>query len=82
MKRSWEQGRHPVDVGHLVMGIAFLGLVGIWAVVESDAVQGEDVRWLLPVPWVLAGVVGLLVTTLAPRRRAVRDDHEDQRQGS
>ncbi|NHC25205.1 hypothetical protein G6553_18730 [Nocardioides sp. IC4_145] len=81
MKRSWEQGRHPVDVGHLVMGIAFLGLVGIWAVVESDAVQGEDVRWLLPVPWVLAGVVGLLVTTLAPRRRAVRDDH-DHRQDS
>lgn len=76
MKRSWERGRHPVDVGHLVMGIAFIGLVAIWAVVESDAVQGEDVRWLLPVPWVLAGVVGLLVTTLVPRRRAVRDDHD------
>ena len=27
-------GRHPVNVGHLVMGLAFLGIVGIWALVQ------------------------------------------------
>ena len=39
-----ESGRHPVNVGHLVMGIAFLGLVGVWALIQSDAVGGSDVR--------------------------------------
>ena len=65
-----ESGRHPVNVGHLVMGIAFLGLVGIWAIVQSDLVYGADVRWLMPVPWVFAGAVGLLATTLAARRNS------------
>jgi hypothetical protein len=64
-----ESGRHPVNIGQLVMGIAFLGLVGIWALVQGDLVEGRDVRWLLPVPWVFAGVAGLLATTLTARRR-------------
>ena len=42
------------------MGIAFLGLVGVWALIQGDVVGGGDVRWLLPVPWVLAGLAGLL----------------------
>ena len=62
-------GRHPVNVGHLVMGIAFLGLVGVWALIQSDAVGGSDVRWLLPVPWVLAGLAGLLATGLSGSKR-------------
>lgn len=61
---GFRSGRHPVEIGYLVMGLALLGLVAIWAVVQSDTVQGEDVRWLLPLPWVLAGVAGLVVTTL------------------
>ncbi|WP_244929819.1 hypothetical protein [Nocardioides sp. W7] len=61
-------GRHPVNVGHLVMGIAFLGLVAVWAVVHSDAVADEHIRWLLPVPWVLAGGAGLLASVLAGHR--------------
>ncbi len=60
VKRS---GRHPINVGHFVMGIAFLGIVLIWILIEADAVTGDDIRWLLPVPWVLAGVAGLLATT-------------------
>lgn len=60
---------HPLNIGHLVMGMAFLGLVGIWALVQSDAVTGDGIRWLLPVPWVLAGVAGLLATTLSGRRQ-------------
>lgn len=62
-------GRHPVHVGHLVMGLAFLGLVAVWAVVQSDLVDAHDVRWLLPIPWVVAGAVGLLATTLSSRQR-------------
>lgn len=60
---------HPVHVGHLVMGLAFLGLVGIWAVVQYDVVSTEDVRWLLPLPWVFAGVAGLLAVVLSGRSR-------------
>ena len=66
-------GWHQVSIGHLVMGLAFLGIVGIWALVQSDTVTGDDIRWLLPIPWVVAGVVGLVATAITgPRRYAVR----------
>jgi hypothetical protein len=69
---TFEQGRHPVNIGHLVMGIAFLGLVGVWAIIQNDVVEGTDVRWLLPVPWVFAGIAGHLATTLpSPRKHGV-----------
>ena len=62
-------GRHPVNVGHLVMGIAFLGLVGVWALIQGDVVGGDDVRWLLPVPWVRAGLAGLLAIGVSGSKR-------------
>jgi hypothetical protein len=66
-------GRHPVNIGHLVMGLVFLGMVAIWALVQTDTVTGHDVRWLLPIPWVVAGAVGLAVTAVTGSRRyAVR----------
>lgn len=82
-----DAGRHPLNIGHFVMGLAFLGLVGVWALIQSDVVGGSDVRWLMPVPWVFAGVAGLLATTLAARRNAAArtgwvepgDDVEDPR---
>ena len=67
--RAW---RHPVNVGHLVMGIAFLAIVGAWALIQNDVVTGEQIRWLLPVPWVLGGLGGLLAIALAGRRRRTR----------
>ena len=62
-------GRHPVNIGHLVMGLALLGLVGMWALIEGDLVTGDDIRWLLPVPWVLAGVAGLTASAVTGARR-------------
>ena len=70
-RRSWAAGRHPVNVGHLVMAVALLGLVVIWALLESDVASASDLRWLLPVPWVAAGAVGLVAT--APRLRGSSD---------
>lgn len=64
-----ESGRHPVNVGHLVMGVAFLGLVGIWSLYQGDVVDTGNVRWLLPVPWVLAGLAGLLAIGLSSGKR-------------
>jgi hypothetical protein len=63
-----EGGRHPVNITHLVMGVAFAGFLVVWALVVGDVVDGEDDRWLWPIPWLLAGAVGL-AATLAPSRR-------------
>lgn len=66
-------GRHQVNIGHLVMGIALLGILGVWALIQTDTVTGDDIRWLMPIPWVFAGVVGLAVTAVTGSRRyAVR----------
>lgn len=65
-------GRHPVNVAHLVMGLAFVGLVAVWALVQSGAVDDDAIRWLLPVPWVLAGGAGLLASVLGARRHVER----------
>lgn len=62
-------GRHPVNVGHLVMGIAFLAMVGVWALIQGDVVGNDDVHWLLPIPWVLAGLGGLLAIGISGSRR-------------
>ncbi|HEX3932507.1 MAG TPA: hypothetical protein VHW64_17565 [Nocardioides sp.] len=66
-ERSWAAGVHQVNVLHLVFGVAFLGLVLNWALVESGAVGGHGLRWLLPIPWVAAGAAGLIAAT--PRLR-------------
>ena len=62
-------GRHPVNIGHLVMGLAFLGLVGIWSLIVNDVVDDDDIRWLLPLPWVLAGLGGLTALAVSGSRR-------------
>jgi len=69
--RSWAAGKHPVNVLHLVMGVAFLGLFVNWALIQSDLLEAHDLRWLLPIPWVAAGAAGLIAT--APRLRGTRD---------
>lgn len=63
-----QSGRHPVNVGHLVMGIAFLAMVGVWALIQADVVGDGDVRWLMPVPWVLAGLGGLVAIAMSGSR--------------
>ena len=70
----WRSGRHPVNTGHLVMGLAFVGLAVVWALVRSDAVGHDDVRWLLPVPWVVAGAAGLVAMVISGGRRAPDGD--------
>jgi hypothetical protein len=67
VRRGFAAGLHPVNVLHLVLGVAFLGMVVNWALIESGAVETSGLRWLLPIPWVAAGAAGLIAT--APRLR-------------
>lgn len=61
-------GFHRVNVGHLVMGTAFLGLTVVWLlVVALDAVDLQDAHWLLPLPWLVAGAAGLGAIALRGR---------------
>lgn len=64
-------GKHPVNILHLVMGVVFLGAVTIWALVENQVASTDDLRWLIPLPWVIAGAAGLMVIMMSGRR-----DHE------
>ena len=59
-----DSGWHPVNVAHLVMGTAFVGLVVVWALISSDTVELDNARWLLPFPWLVAGLVGVAATLL------------------
>ena len=63
-------GRHPLNVGHLVAGLVLLGLVAMWAVIQLGPATLDDVRWMLPLPWVLGGGIGLVAATVASRRQA------------
>jgi hypothetical protein len=62
-------GRHPLDVTQLVMGVAFLALAGVWALITADVIEAGDLPWVLPFPWILAGLGGLLAVTLRQRRQ-------------
>ena len=62
-------GRPPVNVGHLVMGVAFGFILAGWALYAGEIVDQDDLRWLAPVPWLAAGTAGLLAVVLGPWRR-------------
>jgi len=63
------EGRHVINIGHLVMGLVFLAYVAIWGLVQSDVVTDGDIRYLLPVPWVAGGAVGLTVAVTGGSQR-------------
>jgi hypothetical protein len=67
-----DTGFHQVNIGQLVMGVAFAGMVLVWALVQGDVVETGELRWLLPIPWLAAGAAGLAATVL-PGRRASAD---------
>jgi hypothetical protein len=55
-------GWHPVNITQLVMGVAFAGIVLVWALVQGDVVETDELRWLMPIPWLAAGAAGLAAT--------------------
>jgi hypothetical protein len=68
--REKPSGFHPVNVGHLVMGVAFAGMVLVWALVQGDVVETSELDWLMPIPWLAAGAAGLAATVWGSRWRS------------
>lgn len=64
-----DSGLHPVNITQLVLGVAFAGMVLVWALVQGDVVETSELRWLMPIPWIAAGAAGL-AATVWPGRRA------------
>ena len=63
-------GLHPVNIGQLVMGVAFAGMVLVWALVQGDVVETSELDWLMPIPWLAAGAAGLAATVWGSRWRS------------
>lgn len=74
--KEMPSGWHPVDVGHLVMGLVFATMVVLWGLATQGLVTSDDLRWIMPLPWVLGGGAGLVALALGARRG--RDRGTDQ----
>jgi len=57
-------GRHPLNVGSLVLGLVFCGIAFIWLLHAVGALRAPDLQWLLPCLLVGVGVLGILVSVL------------------
>ncbi len=61
--------RH-LKIPHLVFGLLFLGVAGIWALGASDVISGEGLTILAPIVLVAAGVIGLAASLASGRNRS------------
>jgi hypothetical protein len=68
---------HPLNVSYLVVGLVFLGIAGSWGLNEIGVIDLTEMRWLLPLTLVAAGVVGLVAVAANGLRRRNRQDQYD-----
>jgi hypothetical protein len=61
--------RHETDVTSLVFGVIFAGVAAVWALVETDVVNLDNLTVLGPAVLVLAGLVGLVASLRGSRPR-------------
>lgn len=61
--------RRQLSVGHLVAGLVFLGIAGLWLAQEAGAVDTADMDLLVPVLLIVVGAAGLLAGLLRAARR-------------
>jgi hypothetical protein len=61
-----------VKIPHLVFGLLFLGIAGIWALVVTDVITDDRLPILAPAVLIVAGVIGLAVSLASTRNRRQR----------
>ncbi|HET9500925.1 MAG TPA: hypothetical protein VFO98_11755 [Marmoricola sp.] len=59
----------PVSVTHLVLGLVFLGIAGMWLLAAATDISGPDLTISGPVVLIAAGVIGLAASVANARRR-------------
>jgi hypothetical protein len=64
--------RHPLEIGPLVFGLVFLGIVTAWGLFELGLVSGADAAWILPVVLIAAGALGIALAATKDRRAETR----------
>jgi hypothetical protein len=67
-----------VKVPHLVFGLLFLGIAGIWALGTTGMISGERLTVLAPVVLIAAGLIGLVASLAGNRNRNRRTDRSVQ----
>lgn len=63
------EGPRPVHVAHLVMGLLFLGIVGLATSLSTGAVPWGGARYFGPMILVAVGLIGLAATVASSRRK-------------
>jgi hypothetical protein len=63
---------HSVKIPHLVFGLLFLGIAGIWALVVSDVITEDRLPVIIPALLIGAGVIGLAASLASGRNRRQR----------
>jgi cytochrome c oxidase subunit IV len=53
---------HPISVSHLVFGVVFLGIAGVWALRQADVIDSGELQWTLPLILLIAGGAGLVAS--------------------
>ncbi len=66
-----------VKIPHLVFGLLFLGVAGIWALVVTDVITEDRLPVLAPAVLIVAGVIGLAASLASTRNRKARTSRQD-----
>jgi len=54
--------------GHLVMGLVFLLLTGVWGLYVSGTIGTDNLRWLIPLPLLIGGGASLVALAATNRK--------------
>jgi membrane-associated PAP2 superfamily phosphatase len=80
MSNYTELPTRTLKVAHLVIGVVFLGIAGVWALSTNGNIGWSASAYLAPAVLVAAGVIGLLAGLVSHRGRrnpSTSPDSED-----
>src|SRR5680860_650538 len=64
-----------VKIPHLVFGLLFLGIAGVWALVLTDVITEDRLTIIAPAVLIGAGVIGLAASLASSRNRRTNHHH-------